>query len=153
MATARSRRGIIELNTKLIARDARNAVVRLKRFNAKTVKELQVDTRRFHNRVRRGTRQDAPRDTGYMARNVESRYANDGLTGETGWWRDTFSSTAAHAGYRFYPQYPELGIGQRPQPSLRPNFHKYEASYAADCEATYQRGIKRMARDARSDGT
>lgn len=152
MATTRSRRGIIQLNTKLVARDFQALLRRLDGFNEKTIAELQRDTRRFHNNVRRRTRATAPRKTGYMARNVESRYSNNSLSGETGWFKDTFSQTAAHAGYRFYPQYPELGIGQPPQPSLRPAFHEFEASYQSDVTVTYNKGIKRMVRDARSDG-
>lgn len=147
-----ARRGIIQLNTKLVARDFQALLRRLDGFNEKTIAELQRDTRRFHNNVRRRTRDTAPVKTGYMSRNVESRYTNNGLSGETGWYRDTFRETAAHAGYRFYPQFPELGIGQPAQPSLRPAFREYEASYQSDVTVTYVKGVKRMARDARSDG-
>lgn len=152
MANARSQRGFIQLNTKLVVLDFQALLKRLDGFNDKTIAELQRDTRRFHNNVRRRTRATAPRKTGYMARNVESRYSNNGLAGETGWFRDTFSQTAAHAGYRFYPQYPELGLGQPAQPSLRPAFREFEVSYQQDVAVTYMKGIKRMARDARSDG-
>ena len=133
---------VLDLKFDLVVGDLGALAARFKRHEEITLRELERSVARFHKKVKQTTARRCLKDTGFMSRNVETRdISQDGLQKETGWWRDTFETQAAHARYRFYAPYPELR-----QHSLSSSFYEYVDDYRLDVKDVLKRGEQRMSR-------
>lgn len=125
----------------LTANSLKALAVRFRAFDEKLVRDSVNQVRIFHNKVNRRTARTAPVLTGFMSRNVETRFANDRLAAETGWFRDTFMRAKAETRGRFYPPYPEF----LSKPSLRPAYNVEAPEFERRMKELYQRSVARNA--------
>lgn len=138
----RSARAALNLEFDLTVGSLRALQVRFRKHDERTREELRKAAGRFHRKVKATTKVRCAKDTGYMSRNIETReISSDGYQQETGWWRDTFETTAKHAKFRFYAPYPELRVN-----SLGSSFYQHADSFNQDVKDILKRGEARMRR-------
>ena len=126
----------------LTANSLKALAVRFRAFDAKLIRDSKREVRVFHQKVNRKTAKTAPVRTGFMSRNVETRYDTDGLAAETGWFSDTFKRAKAQTRGRFYPPYPEF----LHKPSLRPAFNEFAPEFETRMRNLYQASVRRAGR-------
>ena len=125
----------------LTANSLKALAVRFRAFDEKLTRDSKNELRIFHNKVAKRTRAKAAVRTGFMKRNVETRYDPDGLAADTGWFADTFLRAKAETRGRFYPPYPEF----LHTPALRPAYNAEAPEFERRMKALYQASIRRNA--------
>ena len=126
----------------LTANSLKAIAVRFRAFDRKLIRDSQNEVRIFHNKVNKLTARTAPVRTGFMSRNVETRYDRDKLAAETGWFADTFERAWEQTRGRFYPPYPEFLW----HPSLRPAYNQEAPEFERRMRALYQASVARAGR-------
>lgn len=125
----------------LTATSLKALAVRFRKFDQKLDRDSREQLRIFHGKVNRKTAQTAPVLTGFMSRHVETRFASDKLSADTGWFSDTFRRAVTETRGRFYPPYPEF----LSKPSLRPAFNSEAPEFERRMTALYRASVQRMA--------
>jgi HK97 gp10 family phage protein len=108
-------------------------------------KQMQIEVRRA---VKKGAREVrgiaralAPKDTGFMAANIEEIISPSGLAFSVGCDAAVFAA----AGLPFYPPYVEFGTSQSPaQPFLFPAFEAMQPHISKDMGDALRRSFQRM---------
>lgn len=88
------------------------------------------------------TEQHCPRDSGFMAENVEIHYTRDQMTSEVGWDEENFIANSPTK--RFYPIYVEFGTSRNAaQPSLFPAMEQARPYYEQNLRDALRAAIRR----------
>jgi len=126
-------------NAKLSIEGQSAIVANFYRMNERIVEEMRVATRRSGQETRDLAVQLAPKETGYMARNIKVSYTKD----EIGF--DVYCDPDDYLphGLPFYPFYQELGTSRmEAQPFLRPAFEAMSPHYKADISAAIRKALR-----------
>lgn len=116
------------MSARIKVRGQKALIANLRAKTEEARERFRVTTRKKAQEVRDRAVQLAPKDTGYMARNIRKSLSNDELTFEVFCDPDDYLPN----GLPFYPLYVHEGTSlQRAQPFLRDAYEQIAPDYAA----------------------